>query len=85
MKVCVGVEVQIHSFLTSAINGTSRQPSASVTLIREGKGPPVTFEKEVVHPPPPPHKKTGLDYLKKMKFDCIAIRTTFALLCIKVI
>jgi hypothetical protein len=54
-KVCVGGEVQLHSFLTSAVNGTSRQPKVSVTLLREWTVPPVTVEREVgYHPPPPP-------------------------------
>jgi hypothetical protein len=46
-KVCVGGEVQLHSFSTSAVNGTSRQPNVSVTLIREGRVPTVTVEREV--------------------------------------
>jgi hypothetical protein len=33
--------------------------------------------------PPPPQKKICLDALEKMKSECIAIRTTFALLCIR--
>jgi hypothetical protein len=82
MKVCGEVEVHRHSFLTSAINGTGRLPNASVTVLREGRGPPVTVEQEVGYPPPQ-KKRTGLDALEKTKFDCIAIRITRALLCIR--
>jgi hypothetical protein len=34
VKVCGGMEIQLHSFSTPALNGASRQPNASATLIR---------------------------------------------------
>ena len=80
---CVeGVDVQLHSFLISAIDGISRHPNALVTLMRGGKGPSVPgWTGDCVHLSPHLHPPKKPVWTLSRRFNLTVQGIEVRLLC----